>query len=126
LQEFGSNEVQMGVWQMKQKKLDEEKARHAWPPQDTSLPSWTWAEVSKRVSAGDKLLVLQGHVVGVADWIAQHPGGPVLNEYIGKDATEAFERSGHAHSQEARGLAQMRRCAVLVGADQPASHEKTA
>jgi stearoyl-CoA desaturase (delta-9 desaturase) len=113
LKEFGTNEIQMGVWQMKQKKLDDEKRRHMWPLKDDELPTMDWFEFKGRCANGEKLIALQGHIVKVADWIPQHPGGPVLNEYIGKDATEAFSRTAHAHSAEAQGLAAMRRIAVL-------------
>jgi len=129
LKEFGSNEVQMGVWQMKQKKLDEQKAHHVWPPKEQDLPNITWDDVRTRISKGEKLLVLQGHVLAIEDWIGQHPGGAIINDWIGKDATEAFEQVVHAHSAEAAGLAKLRRIAVLStpkSAPSAVLHEKTA
>lgn len=123
LKEFGDNEVQMGVWQMRQKKLDQEKARHLWPPRDEDLPTMDIWEFRGRCGNGEKLMIIDKYVVRVSDWISQHPGGDVITQWIGKDATEVFENGPHRHTPEAKGIAMMRRVAILER-DEPVNSEK--
>lgn len=84
LKTFGTNEIQMGVWQMKQKKLREAKAKHQWGPTDAELPAMDWWEYQGRVHNGEKLIVIDKYVLKIAEWMSEHPGGPVINQFIGK------------------------------------------
>jgi len=113
LKEFGNNEIQMGVWQMKKKTVDEEKKKHLWPIPDSDLPKMDWYEFQGRVHNQEKLLVIDRYVVKVTDFVDKHPGGIVIAEYIGKDATKAFHGDVHTHSQEAEGIAALKRVAII-------------
>jgi len=126
LREFGRNEIQMGVWQQKVKKLEEEKAKHEWPPSDETLPRMDWYEFQGRVHNAEKLIVIDKYVLRINDWMPEHPGGePILAKYIGKDATSAFNGGEHNHSAVARGIAAMKRVAVIDRLpDQAASKQK--
>jgi stearoyl-CoA desaturase (delta-9 desaturase) len=114
LREFGTNEIQMGVWQMKLKTLHDEKSKHLWPPSDTELPHMDWWEFQGRVHNAEKLIVVDRYVLKLADFMPQHPGGSaVLTQHIGKDASKEFHGVVHEHSLEAEGLASLRRIAII-------------
>ena len=42
-----------------------------------------------------KLVGVDGKWYDVTDFISRHPGGPIISEYIGKDATDVFHAMGH-------------------------------
>jgi sterol desaturase/sphingolipid hydroxylase (fatty acid hydroxylase superfamily) len=59
---------------------------------------------------------VNGVVYDVADFLQSHPGGAeLLEETLGDDATEAFERGVHNHSAAARDLLPPMRVGVLAG-----------
>jgi hypothetical protein len=56
-----------------------------------SLPSLTWSDLSTRIKAGSKLLVISGVVLDVRPFLGAHPGGRiVLEDSLGTDSTAAF------------------------------------
>ena len=79
----------------------------------------TLAEFDQKVSAGAQLVLLEGMVLDVKDFLQFHPGGQfVINKRIGYDVTNLFNGSpysgnteeganemGHMHSNQARLLA---------------------
>ena len=61
------------------------------PAQFLSLPSLSWADVSTRLKAGAKLLVIRDIVLDVRPFFTSHPGGrSTLEDSLGTDATQAF------------------------------------
>eukprot|EP00672_Neobodo_designis_P026641 CAMPEP_0174851330 /NCGR_PEP_ID=MMETSP1114-20130205/22963_1 /TAXON_ID=312471 /ORGANISM="Neobodo designis, Strain CCAP 1951/1" /LENGTH=438 /DNA_ID=CAMNT_0016085861 /DNA_START=257 /DNA_END=1573 /DNA_ORIENTATION=+ len=89
---------------------------------------WTWADIERRVDAGEKLTVVGDYVIDLMKpmptgsgythdskdviWYQAHPGGrKLLDMYIGKDATEAMSGAIYKHSQGAFNMLQHMRVA---------------
>jgi len=109
LKEFPHNEVAKGKIHMKQKKLDIQKAKLHYPPPITSLPEMTWEEIDARVhgKVPQLLVVYEGVVHDVTNFIREHPGGiSLLRSAIGQDLTARFngDTGIYKHSQAARHL----------------------
>jgi cytochrome b involved in lipid metabolism len=68
----------------------------------------TIEEVAKHSSRNDCWLIINERVYDITNFIASHPGGIVIQQGCGKDATMLFETrpmgSGTAHSERARSL----------------------
>lgn len=100
---------------MKQKKLDQLKSTINFGPEEEDLPITDWISISKKVSEGAKLVVIDGIVHDVASFIKEHPGGQnILLSRIGKDATIAFNGGVYRHSKAARNIAALLRVARLA------------
>ena len=55
----------------------------------------TWQEVRKHSAKDDGWIVVHGQVYNVTDYLEGHPGGPEwILEWLGRDATQAFETKG--------------------------------
>jgi stearoyl-CoA desaturase (delta-9 desaturase) len=116
LREFSHNEVEKGTLQMKQKNLDREKAMIYWGPNPALLPVITKDDLEKRVSAGEKLVILDGFILNVASFAKTHPGGDkIINLELGKDISEAFKGTVYKHSNAGRNLSATLRVARLQG-----------
>jgi stearoyl-CoA desaturase (delta-9 desaturase) len=91
---------------------------------------WTMAEVTEKVKAGAKLIVLGDYVLDVEKavptgrgythanenviWYKAHPGGrKVLDSYMGKDATVAMTGGVYKHHAGAFNLIKHLRVASL-------------
>ena len=81
-----------------------------WGPSVESLPVMTRFQWTQHLEGGAKLMLIDGLVHDVADFVRRHPAGPALvRAYIGKDATAAFNGGVYNHSHGARNiLARMR------------------
>jgi stearoyl-CoA desaturase (delta-9 desaturase) len=102
---MSEEEIEKARLQMQQRHLDQEKAKISYGKKFDKLPSLSWDDVNKRVTNGEKLVVIDNIVHDVASFVHEHPGGrQTLLNYVGTDATEFFEgREGlHTHSKEAR------------------------
>lgn len=106
LHKFPENEVQKGALQMAQKKIDRIASRIDWGQEVEDLPEFTMEQVQKsKEGNGPKFLVIGGIVHDVSKWIDKHPGGPALIEaFIGKDATHAFNGGVYNHSNAGRNM----------------------
>jgi len=113
LQRFSMNEIAKGALQMQHKHLQESMAGIYWGPDPAVLPEYTMAEVEELATKGDnKWIVLDGYVVDVAGFIAEHPGGPAyIKNMLGKDATAAFTGESYRHSNAAHNTA----CTLRIG-----------
>jgi len=61
--------------------------------------------VKRACEQGSSLIVVDGIVHDVANFIDDHPGGKALIQaYLGKDATWAFHGGVYGHSNGARNL----------------------
>jgi stearoyl-CoA desaturase (delta-9 desaturase) len=114
-----------------ERKLEEYKGRMTGMEKKTVVPAiWTWQEVQKRVSAGEKLIVVGDYVLDVRKeiptgsgythksknvvWYDVHPGGrQILDGFVGKDATDAVSGGIYKHSEGAFNLFQFLRVANL-------------
>lgn len=80
----------------------------------SDLRTMSWAEFVLQANSGYCLLCIRGVVYDLADFIGDHPGGPALiQDFIGKDATEAFY-TDNAHSAYASSLLKARRTALVT------------
>jgi len=117
LKEFPSNEVTKGQVLMKQKQLDREKAALRYPGPIGTLPVMTWDAIKRKVREGNALVVIDGLVHDVANFIEEHPGGvTLLQSAVGQDATARFkgETGVYRHSNAARHLLTTFRIARLA------------
>lgn len=63
------------------------------------LPILGWDEVRRHCTAHDLWVVIDGDVYDLSPWAVHHPGGlPILMQYAGRDATEAFTGARHSES----------------------------
>lgn len=61
-----------------------------------SKKTYTWDQVREHSSFDDCWLVIEGRVYDVTRFIDEHPGGDVIVDGAGTDATELFEDIGHS------------------------------
>mmetsp|Transcript_41224 Transcript_41224/g.66855 ORF Transcript_41224/g.66855 Transcript_41224/m.66855 type:complete len:417 (+) Transcript_41224:279-1529(+) len=131
LQMFDSNEIRKSHFQMKAKKLEEEKQMITWAPEPATLPIMTWQQVQAQSRSvenvklagveGDvskklrDLVVVDGVVHDVSDFTATHPGGrQILESMIGKDVSAAFKGGIYKHTNAAHNLLSNMRIARLA------------
>ena len=75
------------------------------------------AEVEARVAEGSSLLVIDGLVHDVSEFLESHPAGPsFIRPYLGKDATSAFRGGVYNHSHAADNTLRTLRVAQLQAA----------
>jgi len=111
LQTFGDNEIKMGVWQMKKKKVikEKEKLNH----NNEILPLLTWDDIKYEIDTSNrKLIVIDNFVLDVTDFVDDHPGGKIINDYIGQDVTKELTTI-HKHSSAAIKLQESKRIGIL-------------
>lgn len=105
LKRFPSNEIEKGHLQMQMKLIERKKATISWGPAIETLPVYTSAQVKERCLEGSELLVIDGVVYDVHEFKKIHPGGEkLIINYIGKDASIAFNGVVYEHSNAARNL----------------------
>ena len=56
---------------------------------------YTMKEVSKHSTPDDGWIVINGNIYDITKWIPFHPGGPIITEGLGKDATKMFNNVNH-------------------------------
>lgn len=85
-------------------------------PPAQPLAEYTRAQVQSQSSTELALVILHNVVYDLTPFIDLHPGGAsVLNAYIGRDATGAFEAIGH--STQAREWAEKYRVGEIVASE---------
>jgi len=129
LKEFPANEVMKGQILMLQKRLDREKAKLIYPGPIGSLPPYTWDDVKRQVREGTALVVIDGLIHDVTNFVEEHPGGvPFISAAIGQDATARFrgETGIYQHSNAARHLLTTFRVGRLVQDASPRSSSSAA
>lgn len=57
---------------------------------------YTMKEISKHNTTNNAWIVIDNNVYDITTWIPFHPGGPIINEGIGKDATKMFNSMNHS------------------------------
>ena len=80
--------------------------------------TWTLKEMYDfNRKEGFHLIVIHNKVYNVYSWLQSHPGGKeVLEKYLGKDASEAYEGNtweGHHHSIQAREMLKKYYCGIF-------------
>lgn len=111
---FPENEIEKAKIQIIQADLDERKKAVDWGVPEEELPEMTWDEMRSRHDAGEALVAVNGFVHKVDDFMDKHPGGrKILQFWVGRDATLAFNGEVYRHSKAARNLLVHFRIAVL-------------
>ena len=91
LKEFPMNEIKRGVIYMKEKKLNFLKSQVVHPKEPSALPLVSWSDYLSKVKSGEKLILVDGLIHDVTEFMPLHPGGEaILNSYMGVDATKVF------------------------------------
>src|SRR4051794_39693632 len=99
---------------MKQRKLDRIKTKLNFGADENSLPVMNWKTIDEKIAKGEQLVVIDGLIHDVKNFIRDHPGGEkILKSRIGKDATVAFNGGAYRHSKAARNIAAVFRIAKL-------------
>jgi len=111
LQSFGDNEIKMGQWQIKMKNAMKEKSDLD-KEFNKEVESMTMEQVKKQISKHKKLIIINNAVVDITEFISEHPGGDFITKYIGKDATEDYNKL-HYHTKAARLLMETKKVAIL-------------
>ncbi|CAH1755987.1 5974_t:CDS:2 [Entrophospora sp. SA101] len=115
LKKFPDNEINKGKLLMKQKKLDDAKKDLYWGIPLSQLPVYTFDEF-KESAKNNKLILIEGIIIDVTDFIEEHPGGKsIIATSIGKDMTTAFNGGIYDHSNAARNLMANFRVGVIAG-----------
>lgn len=119
LKRFPENEIQKGKFQQIQRQMEIQRQKISWGIPIDQLPIWNFEEYTLHAKNGRYLLVIDGVVHDVEEFMSHHPGGEkYLLEYIGKDATKLFHGGAiHAHSNAAENLLSTMRLARIVDSD---------
>lgn len=81
---------------------------------EMAFPKMSTRDFNERCVAGALLIIIEGWVVDIAAYLQEHPGGAeILLEFVGCDATEAFNGGHNIHSQAARLLMKSHRIARI-------------
>ncbi|GAB5360423.1 hypothetical protein AAMO2058_000626700 [Amorphochlora amoebiformis] len=82
-------------------------------------------QLHAHVEAGEQLVVIDGWVLDVEDFLANHPGGErIITRYIGKDATSAVRGNIYNHSSSAFKIMKKYRVAKLIPSSPDSAHQK--
>lgn len=111
------DEIQKAKIQMSQRDLDNQLAKAQFGKSFEDLPLVSWDDIKARVEAGQCLVVIEGIVHDVKQFVHEHPGGrQTLLNFVGTDATKLFngEDGAHLHSKEARKFLYAMRAGRLV------------
>lgn len=113
---IGDNEIEMGRFQQKERKIDLDHQGIDWGiPLDT-LPVWEWDEYVQNCRKGGMYICIAGVVHDVANFIDKHPGGrAMLGSQIGKDSTAAFNGGVYDHTNAAHNFVASMRVAKIRG-----------
>jgi len=77
------------------------------------LKTFSWDEIEEITQNSDKkYIVVDNYVIDVTDFIPEHPGGPILNDFIGKDATQSYNKL-HDHTKAARLMLDSKKVGII-------------
>jgi len=117
LKRFPENEIRKGEFQMALKEVEKRRSSIKWGPAADSLPEYSVEDVKDAVQTGASLVIINGFVHDVAEFLHVHPGGAkMIQTYLGADATSAFNGGVYKHSFSANNLLSMMRVGVVKGA----------
>lgn len=109
-------EVRKAKIQMNQRHLDSEMAKLRFGKLIDRLPELSWEDIQNRLAAGESLIVIDGMVHDVKNFVHEHPGGrQTLLNFVGTDSSLLFagEDGAHTHSKEARKFLSAMRIGIL-------------
>ncbi|ORY55908.1 uncharacterized protein BCR38DRAFT_451860 [Pseudomassariella vexata] len=116
LNTFNDNEIQKGMIQTSQRRLDDWNETINWGRSLRDLPVIDMDDFRASAKAGRPLILISGIIYDVTDWVAKHPGGKkIIKSAIGKDATAMFNGGVYNHSRVARNLLDNMRVGIVRG-----------
>jgi len=106
LKRFPDEVVEKGKIQMQQKVLDRKKEKYFWGLPVDALPTMTMPEFKNQTEQHHaQLIIIDKIVYDVTRFGPTHPAGvKIIQSYIGKDATNAFNGGVYNHSIAARNI----------------------
>nr|AOE43350.1 delta 9 fatty acid desaturase ScdA [Coremiostelium polycephalum] len=115
LKRFPSELFQKGKIQMAEKKIQKERESLFWGKPLDQLPSYTREQFNTMVKIDKRqLMIISDVIYDVSEFVEKHPGGQqYIKDYIGKDATKAFNGIVYDHSFAARNILDTYRIAKL-------------
>jgi stearoyl-CoA desaturase (delta-9 desaturase) len=117
LQAMSKEEIAKARVQMAQRSIDKEKAKLRLGKNFNEMPELTWDDIREQNAIGEQLVVIEGIVHDVKNFVHEHPGGrQTLLNWVGRDATAPFlgtAVSNHSHSKEATSYLYAMRVAKL-------------
>ena len=76
--------------------MTNKKSKKTRKPKKLITKEYTMDEVAKHKTKSDAWLVINGNVYDITKWIKKHPGGSIIMNGAGKDATKMYEAIGHS------------------------------
>lgn len=115
LNTFGDNEIQKGMIQTSQQRLDDWNNKIHWGKPLGELPVIDMDDYRESAKTKD-LVLISGVIYDITAWIPKHPGGrSIIRAAIGKDATAMFNGGVYNHSRIARNLLDDMRVGIVRG-----------
>ena len=66
---------------------------------NTDIEHFTYDAFSDACKNGEKLIIVNGNVYNVANWMKKHPGGgKIIGHFIGQDATVKYFGCFHSYA----------------------------
>jgi stearoyl-CoA desaturase (delta-9 desaturase) len=117
LKTFPDSLIEHAEMETTRNKLDRQLKSSTAIKTEDKLPFMSSADVRRRVQEGASLIIVEGRVHDVHDFLPEHPGGEdILKAYIGKDATKAFYGNIVQHTHGARKILESLSIAKLLDA----------
>jgi stearoyl-CoA desaturase (delta-9 desaturase) len=111
-------------FQQLQRQLENRRHKISWGTPLDDLPAISIAQYIDYVGNGRSLIIINGIVYDVSNFIDDHPGGATqLQTNIGKDCTKLFHGGVYAHSNAAINLLSTMQIALI--ADNPCQLQTT-
>ena len=105
LKSYPNNLIDHARLETSKSRIEREMAQIAPCKPKELLPPMTLSDVRRRTEEGASLIIIDGLVADVTEFLPEHPGGEaIIKAYLGKDATKAFYGNITQHTQGARKL----------------------
>lgn len=95
--------------------VKELRSKFDWGPEDKDLETWTKEDLEEKIKLGGKYIQLDKYAIDVGGFVKGHPGGAsIIDRFIGRDATVAFNGGSNSHSNSAKRLVKKLRAAIIA------------
>eukprot|EP00026_Physarum_polycephalum_P005091 Phypoly_transcript_05119.p1 GENE.Phypoly_transcript_05119~~Phypoly_transcript_05119.p1 ORF type:complete len:599 (+),score=47.52 Phypoly_transcript_05119:245-1798(+) len=99
--------ISMSKYQMVQKEMSKMVNKFDLEMPSENLTTISRASFDSLIAQGVKTIIIKALVYDVSDFFMEHPGGTkILEQFYGKDATDAFNGGVYKHSNAARNILQ--------------------
>lgn len=104
LKTFSENETRKGRFQEQFQSMVEESKTISWGLREDQLPEMSAEEMQTTCGKGRFLICIDGIIYDISTFKDEHPGGNVILQGVGKDASALFQGETHSHTNAARNL----------------------